>query len=46
MKLNNKISLQSLYLVTITRQYTYSSTEDPEIDESNDAGLKKLSRFV
>jgi hypothetical protein len=32
MKLNNKkISLYSLYLQTIKRQYIYSSTEDSEI---------------
>jgi hypothetical protein len=49
MKINNKISLYSLYLQTMKRQYIYSWTEDSEVvlvSERNDAGLKKLSSFV
>jgi hypothetical protein len=49
MKINNKISLYSLYLKTVKRQYIYSSTEGSEVVpvfERNNAGLKKLSSFV
>jgi hypothetical protein len=49
MKINNKISLQSLYLKAIKRRCIYSSIEDPEVVlvfERNDVGLKKLSSFV
>jgi hypothetical protein len=49
MEINNKISLYSLYLKTIKRQYNYSSIEDSEVVlvfEHNTAGLKKLSSFV
>jgi hypothetical protein len=41
-KTNNKISLWSLYLKTIKRQYIYSLTEDSEVVfvfEHNNAGL-------
>jgi hypothetical protein len=46
MKMNNDISLQSLYLKTIKRQHIYSSIDDSEVVlvfECNNAGLKKLS---
>jgi hypothetical protein len=49
MKINNKISLSSLYLKTIERQYIYSSIEDSEIVlgfERDNAGLKKLSQVL
>jgi hypothetical protein len=49
MKINKKISLQSLYLKTVKRQYIYSSTEDSEVvlvSERNNAGLKKLSQVL
>jgi hypothetical protein len=49
MKINNKISLQSLNLKTIQRQYIYSSMEDSEVGfvfECNPAGLKKPSSFA
>jgi hypothetical protein len=48
-KINNKISMHSLYLKTVKRQYIYSSIEDSEVilvAEHNNAGLKKLSSFV
>jgi hypothetical protein len=31
MKVNNKISVQSLYLKILKRQYIYSSIEDSEV---------------
>jgi hypothetical protein len=43
-----KISLQSLYLKTVKRQYIHSLIEDSEfvlLLECNNAGLKKLSKF-
>jgi hypothetical protein len=49
MKINNKISLQSLHLKTIKRQYIYSSIKDSEVVlvyERNNAGLKKLSQVL
>jgi hypothetical protein len=49
MKMNNKISLQSLYLKTIRRRYIYASIEASEVvlvSERNNAGLKKLSSLV
>jgi hypothetical protein len=49
MKINTKISLYSLYLKTIKRQYIYSSIEDSEgglVSERNNAGLKKLSQVL
>jgi hypothetical protein len=49
MKINNKISLWSLYFKTIKRPFFYSSIEDSEVVlvfEHNNAGLKKLSSFV
>jgi hypothetical protein len=49
MKINNKISLQSLYLKTTKRQYIYSPIGDSEVvlvSERNNTGLKKLSSFV
>jgi hypothetical protein len=48
MKINSRISLWSLYLKTIKRQYIYSSIENTEVvlvSESNIVGLKKLSSF-
>jgi hypothetical protein len=45
MKINNKISLYSLYLKSIKMQYIYSSIEDLEVvlvSERNNAGLKNL----
>jgi hypothetical protein len=44
MKINYKISLYSLYLKTIKRQYIYSSIEDSEVVPVFDH-LKKLSSF-
>jgi hypothetical protein len=44
-KINNKISLQSLFLNTIKRQSIYSSIGDSEVVlvfERNNAGVKKL----
>jgi hypothetical protein len=44
-----KISLQSLYLKTIKRQYIYSSIDDSGVVlvfERNNAGLKKLPSYV
>jgi hypothetical protein len=44
-KINNKISLYSLYLKTIKRQHIYSLVEDTEVvlvSERNNTGLKKL----
>jgi hypothetical protein len=49
MKINNKISLYSLYLKTVQRQYIYSSIEGSEVVlvfEHSNAGLKKLPSFV
>jgi hypothetical protein len=49
MKINMKISLYSLYLKIIKRQYVYSSIGDSEVVlvfEPNNAAFKKLSRFV
>jgi hypothetical protein len=49
MKMNERISLYSLYLKSIKRQYIYSSIEDSEIAlvfVRNNAGLKKPSSFV
>jgi hypothetical protein len=49
MKINNRISLYSLYLKTIKRQYIYTSTEDSEavlVFERNSAGLQKLSQVL
>jgi hypothetical protein len=49
MKINNKISLYSLYLKAIKRNNVYSSIEDSEIVlvfERNSAGLKKLSQVL
>jgi hypothetical protein len=49
MKINNKISLHSLYLKTIKRQDIYSTIEDSEVVldfERNNTGLKKLSSSV
>jgi hypothetical protein len=49
MKINNKPSLESLYLRTIKRQYIYSSIENSEAAlgfERNDAGLKRLSQVL
>jgi hypothetical protein len=43
-KINNKISLYSLYLGTVKRQYIYSSIKDSEVVlvfERNNPGLKK-----
>jgi hypothetical protein len=43
---STKEKKNSLYLITIRRQYIYSSIEDSEVVlvfESNNAGLKKLS---
>jgi hypothetical protein len=48
-KIDNKISLQNLYLKTIESQYIYPSIEDSEVVlvfGRNNAGLKKLSSFV
>jgi hypothetical protein len=48
-KVNNKVSLSSLYVKTVKRQYIYSSIEDSEavpVFQRNDAGFKKLSSFV
>jgi hypothetical protein len=44
MKINNKLSLWSLYLKTIKRQYIYSPTEDSEavlVFERNNVGFKR-----
>jgi hypothetical protein len=49
MKINNKISLLSLYLKTIKRQYIYSSIEGSEVVlcfERDNLGMKKTSSFV
>jgi hypothetical protein len=49
MKINNKISLQSLYLKTVKRQYIYLSIEASKaapLSERNNAGLKKLSQVL
>jgi hypothetical protein len=49
MKMNEKMSLWSLYLKTIKGQYIYSSIEDSEVVlvfERNNAGLKKLPSVV
>jgi hypothetical protein len=48
-KINNKISLQILYLKTIQRRYIYSPIEDSEVvlvSERDNAGLKKLSQVL
>jgi hypothetical protein len=49
MKINKKLSLQSVYFKTIKVQYVYSAIEDSEavlVFERNDVGLRKLSSFV
>jgi hypothetical protein len=48
-EINNKNITAAPLFKTVTRQYIYSSTEEPEVVlvfERNNAGLKKLSSFV